>query len=227
MQGYCRHRVEEAAIVADQDQGAAVVAQKSFEPQCRLEVEMVRRLVEQQQVGLGEEDRRERNPHAPAARQICDGPALHGVVETEPGEDARGPALRRMSVDLDQPGLDLGNPQRVRSGLSFGQQAGTFSVGGKDRFERVRLPTRRLLREKPDPIPARQFDRSAIRLQCAADQVQQGRFAGAVAPDQTDLAALGDLCARLVDERPPPDAVCQAGDGQHRQLLAQRRGVRR
>ena len=94
--------------MADQDQGAAVIAQKPLEPQRGFEVEMIGRLVEQQQVGLGEEDRRERNPHPPAARQICDRPALHHLVEAEPGEDARGPARRRMGVDLDEPGLDLG-----------------------------------------------------------------------------------------------------------------------
>ena len=149
------------------------------------------------------------------------------VVEAEPGQDAGGPARRRMGVDLDQPGLDLGRPQRLRPGLPLGEQAGTLTVGGKDRVERARLGPRGFLREKTDAIAAWQFDRPAIRLQCAADQVQQGRFAGAVAPDQPDLAALGDLRARLVDEGPPADAVCNGREGQHWHLSAQRRGVRR
>ena len=220
MQGYRRHSIEEAAVVADQDQSAAIGAQKPLEPQRRLEVEMIGRLVEQQEVGLGEEDCRKRDPHPPAARQICDGPALHRLVETQPGEYARGSARRRMGVDLDQPRLDLGGAQRLGPGLPLGEEAGALMVGGEDRVERARLPARRLLRQKADPIAARQFDRPAIRLRGAADQVQQGRFAGAVAPDQPDLAALGDLRARLVNEGPPADAVCQAGDRQHRGVVS-------
>ena len=125
-----------------------------------------------------------------------------------------------MGVDLDEPGLDLGSPQRLRPGVPLGEEAGALMVGGEDRFERARLPARRLLRQKPDPIAARQFDRSAIGVQRAADQIEQGRFAGAVAPDQPDLAALGDLRARLVEQNPPADAVCQAGDGQHRVVVS-------
>ncbi len=213
--------------MADQDQGAAIIAQKPLEPQRRLEVEMVGRLVEQQQVGLGEEDRRKRDPHTPAARQICNGPALHRLVEPEPGENARGPARRRMGVDLDESSLDFGGSQRLRPGLPLGDQAGTLVVGGEDRFKRVRVPARRFLRQKTEPMATRQLDRPAIRMQRAADQVEQRRFAGAVAADQADLAALGDLRARPVNEGPPADAVCQARDGEHRRLLAQRRDVRR
>ena len=227
MQGYGRHRVEEATIVADQDQGAAVVAQKPLEPQRGFEVEMIGRLVEQQEVGLGEEDRRERNPHPPAARQIRDGPALHAVIEAEPGEDTGRPARRRMGVDLDEPGLDLGGPQRLRPGLPFGEEARTLTVGGKDRFERARVPARRFLRQKTDPVPARQLDGPAIRLQRAADQVQEGRLAGAVAPDQPDLAALGDLRARLVDKGPPADAVSHGREGQHACVLSHPIGAER
>ena len=227
MQGDCRHRVEEAAIVADQDQGAAVIAQKPLQPQGGFEVEMIGRLVEQQQVGLGEEDRGERDAHPPAARQIGNRPALHRVVEAEPGEDAGGPARRRMGIDLDEPGLDLGGAQRLRPGLPLGEQAGALIIGGEDRFERASLAARRFLRQETDPVPARQLDRPAIRLQDAPDQVQQGRFAGAVAPDQPDLAALGELRARLVEQNPPADTVCQAGNRQHCARSLRHRGARR
>jgi len=48
------HRVEQVAVVADQDQRAGILAQELLEPQPRLEIEMVRRLVQQHQVGGGE-----------------------------------------------------------------------------------------------------------------------------------------------------------------------------
>jgi len=62
-----RHRIEDLAVVADDDESAPPALQIRLEPQRRLEVEMVGRLVEQQQVGLGEQRRGKRDAHAPAA----------------------------------------------------------------------------------------------------------------------------------------------------------------
>ena len=45
--------LQEAAIVADQHQGGAETLQLPFEPLDRRQVKMVRRLIEQQDVGLG------------------------------------------------------------------------------------------------------------------------------------------------------------------------------
>ena len=62
-----RHRVQEVAVVADQDQRARVAAQMLLEPDRGLEVEMVGGLVEQQEVGLEEQHAGQRHAHPPAA----------------------------------------------------------------------------------------------------------------------------------------------------------------
>ena len=59
--------VEEVAVVRDGDDGALVVGEEALEPGDRLGVEMVRRLVEQQQVGRGEQQPAERDAAALAA----------------------------------------------------------------------------------------------------------------------------------------------------------------
>ncbi len=59
--------VEEIALVADHDEAAAIGLEERFEPERRLEIEMVRRLVEQQQVRLREQQSGEGDAHAPAA----------------------------------------------------------------------------------------------------------------------------------------------------------------
>ena len=51
-------RVEELAVVGDDEDGAWVGLEVTLEPQQRLEVEMVRRLIEEQGVGLCREDLR-------------------------------------------------------------------------------------------------------------------------------------------------------------------------
>jgi hypothetical protein len=59
--------VEEIPVVGDGDDGAGVVLEKAFEPGDRLGVEMVRGLVEQQEVGRLQEQPAERDAAALAA----------------------------------------------------------------------------------------------------------------------------------------------------------------
>ena len=132
-----------------------------------------------------------------------------------------------MGADLYEAGLDLGGPQCLRPGLPFGDEAGALLVRGEHRFAGARLSARRFLRQKTDPATTRQLDRSGVRLQSAADQVQQGRFSGAVAADQPNLGSFGDLRGRLVEQAPPRNAVGQARNGQHVDSLPHRRRVAR
>jgi hypothetical protein len=50
MQDELRHAVEQVTIMADDDDGAAIAFQIILKPQHTFEIEIVRRLVEQQQV---------------------------------------------------------------------------------------------------------------------------------------------------------------------------------
>ena len=64
-----RRVVKEVAVVGDRDDGAAVVLEGALEPGHRFGVEVVRRLVEQQQVGLGQQQPTQGDATALAARQ--------------------------------------------------------------------------------------------------------------------------------------------------------------
>ncbi len=63
--------VEEIAVVGDDQNGARIVAQVAFEPQHRLGIEVVGRLVEQEKLGLFEEEPAQRHPAPLAARELC------------------------------------------------------------------------------------------------------------------------------------------------------------
>ena len=60
--------VDEVAVVADEQQGAAPAHQVLLEPGDRVDVEVVGGLVEDQQVGLGDQQCGQRHPHPPTAR---------------------------------------------------------------------------------------------------------------------------------------------------------------
>ena len=60
-------RVEEEAVVGHQDDGVRIGVQILLEPVARFEVEVIGRLVEQQQVRLAQQQLGERDAHLPAA----------------------------------------------------------------------------------------------------------------------------------------------------------------
>ena len=76
----------------DEDHRGVERLQHALEPLERLDVEMVRRLVEQQQVGLRGECPRERRARQLAARERVQRPVEVGVGEAEPAHD-RGRAV--------------------------------------------------------------------------------------------------------------------------------------
>ena len=91
------HVVEEIAVVGDRHHGALVVLQEAFEPGHRLGVEVVGGLVEQQQIGLREQQPAERHPAALAARERAHvglagrtTQGIHGNVDGAPDVPAVG-----------------------------------------------------------------------------------------------------------------------------------------
>ena len=62
--------VEEVAVMRDQDVGKRILQQKSLQPVAGFEIEMVGGLVEQQQVGLRQQQLGECDAHLPAAGEL-------------------------------------------------------------------------------------------------------------------------------------------------------------
>ena len=190
--------VEEVPVVRHGDDGALVVREEALEPEHRLGVEVVRRLVEQEQVGRGEEQPAERDPAALAARQRLDvavplGQAerVHRVVDLVVELPEVGPVDRVLHLRL------LGE-QRVVVGVRLGE-------GGADLVEAVEQVAQRadavldvaahvlgrielrLLLEQADRCPRRQLGDPRRRLVPAGHDPQERRLAGAVRAEHADL----------------------------------------
>ena len=121
MQNLIDGRVEQVAVVADDDDRARVVRKVVFQPERPFEVEVVGRLVQQQQVGRGKERRRERDAHAPAAREFRAGPGLIRGRESETAQDRRRARRSGMGVDIDETGLDVRDSARIVRGFRLAQ----------------------------------------------------------------------------------------------------------
>ena len=80
---------QEGAVVRDHDDRAAVAVEKALEPLDRGQVEVVGGLVEQQHVGLGEQQLRQLDAHPPAAGEARERARAILLCEAEAREHAR------------------------------------------------------------------------------------------------------------------------------------------
>ena len=139
---------------------------------------MVRRLVEQQQIGLREQQRGERDAHPPAARKAVERAVLCSVSSNPSPTRMRAARARRgIGVDRDQPLVDLAEPVGIVARLALVQQRGALDVGGEHGLERRRLTRRRLLRDIAEPAAARHVDAAGVGVERPGDHLHQRRLA--------------------------------------------------
>ena len=198
------HLVEEAAVVRDRDDGAAEVAQPAFEPLHALRVQMVRGFVEQQHVGPRKQQRRQRDAHLPAARELAretfvvalrpeaealeDLARLHVEAEAALGLELaleplvlrkQTPQLRRILVEPGHAVLRLGQSQGELLQTSAALQIG---------HQRQVVDLDQVLRQIADIVAVRHRDGAVVVLLDPRDHAQQCSFARAVVADQPHAA---------------------------------------
>ena len=202
-----RHHVQQAAVMADQQDGGGVGLQEALQPQGGFEVQMVGRLVEQQQVWLGRQRRGERHAHPPAAGKGFARAALRLLVEAQPRKNDGGAGRGAVGIDGQQPLVHLGQLFRIVLGLGLRQQLHALAVGHQHGFQQRLIAIRSFLRDRADAGAAVHRDIAALGVQLPQDQLHQRRFAKAVAPDQRHLMAGIDAGGRILEQGAVADAV--------------------
>ncbi len=138
--------VEEIAIVRHRHHGAGVAHQELLQPVDRLGVEVVGRLVEQQHVGIGQQQLAQRDTALFAARQIADhrvprrqsqrvGGDFHLRVEVGAGGGENRLAARLLLGQLVEIGIGLGI-----GGVDFIEPVLGRNDLAQPRFHRLRAP---------------------------------------------------------------------------------------
>ena len=74
--------------MGNQHDAPVVFSQVSFQPELRIEVEMIRRLIEKQNSGLAQEQFCQGNPHLPSPAELSRGTREIFLLESQPGENA-------------------------------------------------------------------------------------------------------------------------------------------
>ena len=186
-------RVEELAVVADDDHRAFEALEPGFQPDQRVQVQVVGRLVQQQQVGRAHQRARQLQPHAPAA-----GEAVHRRVELVDAEAQAEQQRLRARIGVE--------------GAGFVQQPCAHRPWrGRRRWPRRRAARPARAAAAASPCSTKSVAPSSVSgIVCATSPMRQRggistspasacslsvssrnrlRLAGAVAADQADLLA--------------------------------------
>src|SRR6266571_3570932 len=161
-----RDLVQEGAVVAHDQEHARIRPQGGRHDLLALDVEVVRRLVEDEEVVVLGDELREGEARPFPAAQLADAAVDRVPPEPEAAEEAPRPGFRRLRTPHATDLLEEG--------------AGEVEL-------------LRLLGEIPDGQVLAPEHGSRVRLLTSNEDLEEGRLAGAVRADEADLVALGQL----------------------------------
>ena len=210
--------VHESLVVGNDHYGLGVVHQEILQPLDRLDVEVVRRLVQEQQVGFLQQQLGQLDAHAPAAREFGGLAREVAPLEAQPQQNALHVFLvvgEVHGIELLGDGRDLLDQPHVR--LAFVVGAGReLLVERRDPpldFEQVFEGPRRLLDERAPVLhlkvlgqiphfPAFAHGHAPPRGRThSGDDLQQGRFARSVFAHQGDPVLVADREGDVFEKR--------------------------
>ena len=192
------HVVEEVAVVRDAQHRPGVALQVPLQPAHRLGVQVVRGLVEQQQVGLLQQQFAQCDTTTLAAGQHVDDSVRRRATQRVHG-------LLEARVDVPRvPGVQLGLQfthlcqQGVEVGLRVGHRLGDLVVTAQHALDlshalldvlkyRLARGERRFLQQDADRGLLGQLRVAVVDGLDARHHLEQGRLAGAVGADDADL----------------------------------------
>ena len=218
VQDALRHGVEKVPVVGDEQQGAGVAGQPLLEPHHGLQIEVVGGLVEQEEIGAAHQRASQVEAHAPAAGEVRHRPLLVAGRKTQPVHQARGAGLGAIAVDGVQPFVQPGHLRAVAGPLGcpkLGLQAAQLGIALEHELQRRAWIGRGLLRHLGHNPLGRHLQAARIRLQFATQQPEQAGLAAAVATDDTDPLAGGDLQARPLEQQAWPPTQGQFSQPDH------------
>ena len=202
--------------MADDDQRVRIARQMLLQPERAFEVEIVGRLVEQQQVGLGEQRGGERHPHPPAAGEFAAGALADRPRKT------RGPA--RIAAARAGAACAPMSASRVWiSAIRWGSCAVSASASSRARSASACSTTsiravgavRRLLRQPADAPARRNLHAALFGGDVAGHHAEQRGLAAAVAADQSDAGTVRNADRGAVKQQPSGNANRQVVDDEH------------
>ena len=219
----------------DEDHAGVERRELPLEPLEALDVEVVGRLVEQQEVGVARERAGERGARELAARERLQRPVEVGVGEPEPAHDGARAVAPVVAAGVLEAGLYPRVAAEHRGVVVAGRhrllEAAQLllerdEVGGarEDVLAQGQLAVeRRALVVERDPRALLEHDLARLQGGLARDRPQQRRLARAVRPGERDAVAPLDLERDVLEQHVRAELLAEAGcdqDGHAHRVVA-------
>ena len=180
---------------------------------------MVRRLVEEHDIRLGEEDDGEHDPHLPAAGEITAVLLEIAVPKSESGEDLPGLCRKGVTVLRVESGhgvlillqellvvriVRFGMGERLLAALHRLFQVREAALSAEIVHQRYRFELDEVLGEVADRhfFAVRYLDRSRIEIDVAENRPQEGRLPRSVVADEADPTPIRDRPVDPLEDLP-------------------------
>ena len=209
-------------VVRDDDREPLVRLEELLEPADGDDVEVVRRLVEEERPRLGGERLREEHPELEAARERRHRRAVDLRRDAEPLQDLRRPRLQRVALVAEDHVLELGvalrleRRVRLEEALLLGHRLPHLAVPHHRHVDdRHRLVPEVVLREDAEPELLRDRDDARRRGFLSREDPQQRRLPRAVRPDEPVAVARVELDGDPLEEGLRAERLAEVGDRDH------------
>ncbi len=218
VQGMGGHVVQELAVVRDQQQRARVLQQPLFQPEHRVQIQVVGRFVEQQQVAGHHQRARKVQSRAPAAGEGGDRTRMGVGREAQAMQQLAGARFGVVGAHLGHLLVRIGHRFPVFACGRFGflaQHRSHFGVAFQHELQRGIGQRRSFLGHAGDADLARQVDVALVRLQLALHGREQAGLAGPVAADHAHAVARMQGQVDVGQQQPLAAAQGEVTKGDH------------
>ena len=208
----------------DDDDRVREVREEVLEPVDGRHVEMVRRLVEQQDVGVAEERLREQHAHLFLGRELGHHELVLVLRDAKAVEEARGVRLCVPAVHLRELRLELRGLHAVLLGeigfcverVLLIHDLDEARIAHHDRAQHLILVERIvILLENREAFARRDLHHAARRLELAGEQAQERGLAGAVRADDAVAVARRELEVDILVEHTLAELEAQVVRSNH------------
>ena len=230
------HLVEEVPVVADDDHRRVVRVERFFEPADRVDVEIVRRLVEQQHIGARIQCLCEQDAQFEAGGYLAHQDVVLRLVDARVDQGCSRAGCGRVAVVLGDLRLQLCGPEvvivgRVRVGVdavALVNRAPELDVPLQhDVEDALVLVTELVLAELAHAQPGLQHHVTRTRLQFAAQDLHERGLAASIRPDEAIAVAVHELDRDVLEQGLRIELDRKIGRGEHGARDGEGKGGRR
>ncbi len=175
---------------------AGVVLQPVFQPEHRIQIEVVGRFVEQQQVGAAGAGPGQVEAHPPAAGEVGHRALEVGVGEAQAVQHLGDAGLGRVTADFAVAGVQVADGLAVAPGFrldQFALDAAQFNVAVEHEVDGGIGQGRGFLGDAGNVPAGRDLDIAGFGMQFVGEQREEAGLAAAVGADDADFPAGVDL----------------------------------